>query len=165
MGAGIRWVGILLAILASPTLANEPDKVAIEAAVQRWVTAFNDEDAEGMASVASEDVLLMDATMPPISGIEAARAAWRRSIPQSDVQLTSTTKDLEVAGDVAWRVAALAQQRSDKSVMSRGQALEVWIRTDGAWKLHRQMSTGILARAPLLRRPNPREPVLDREKN
>ncbi len=156
---------VFLFALAAPVLAKDADQAAIEAAAQKWVAAFNRADVDAMAALTSEEVVLMDASMPGISGIEAARSAWRRSIPDAGIQLTSVTKELELSADYAWRIVAFTQQRSDKAVVSRGQALEIWKRISGAWKLHRQMSSGILARQPILRRPLPSEPILDREKN
>ncbi len=164
----IVWLTVL-ALLISPVSFGEEraDARAIEAAAHAWIEALNERNLDEMAQRATEDVVLMDATQPPISGREAARAAWRRSLPDSGTRITSTTKELEVDEDIAWRIGALAHERVSGQVVSRGQALEIWKRVAGEWKLHRQMSSGLLARQPLLRRPVPTEPVLDdaREKN
>lgn len=160
----LRLVVLLLASAPAAFGADGADARGVEAAARAWVEAFNALDADEMIAHSTEDVVLMDATLPTISGAKAARAALRRSLPASGTRITSTTKELKVVGDVAWRIAAYAGARASGQVVSRGRALEIWKRVDGEWKLHRQMSSGILARQPLLRRPLPTEPVLDRPK-
>jgi hypothetical protein len=49
--------------------------------------------------------------------------------------------------------------------VSRGQSLEIWKRVNGAWKIHRHMSSSILAQPKLLPRPLPPEPMLDKPQN
>jgi hypothetical protein len=50
-------------------------------------------------------------------------------------------------------------------VHAQGQALEIWKRVDGEWKLHRRMVTGAGTPEDLLTRPRSDEPVLDRPTN
>lgn len=163
MALRVFWLAVLL--LAGPPATFGDDGAGartVEAAARAWIEAFNAHDADAMVAHSTHDIVLMDATLPPISGAKAARAAWRRSLPGSGARTTSTTKELQVAGDVAWRIAAYAHVQANGQLIGRGQALEIWKRVDGEWKLHRQMSSGLLARQPLLRRPLPTEPVLDR---
>lgn len=157
-------LALLFVTLAPPAFPGEKDRAAIEAAAQRWIDAFNRGDAAAMAKLASEDVILMDASTPSIAGLDAARTAWQRASSKSGVELASTTKDLDIAGDVASRIVAFTKRNAGR-VVSHGQALEVWKRENGAWKLHRQMSSGILAPPQILRRPSPSERVLDRARD
>ncbi len=164
----IAWA-MLFVLAGSPvSFADErADARAIEAAAHAWIDALNARDTDEMVHLGTDDIVLMDATQPPIVGKEAARAAWHRSLPDSGTRVASTTKELEVDADIAWRIGALVHERTSGQVISRGQSLEIWKRVEGEWKLHRQMSSGLLARQSRLRRPLPTEPMLDapQEKN
>lgn len=163
------WLSIVVLAMASAASAVETaDERALDAAARAWLHAFNELDADAMAALATKDVILMDGTMPPIAGRQATRAAWRGSLPDSGIRVTSATKNLEITGDIASRIAAFVYEGPNGQVVSRGQSLELWKRVGGEWKLHRQMSSGLLAQQPLLRRPLPTDRVLDdlsREKN
>jgi ketosteroid isomerase-like protein len=144
----IAWVGFAPLALAT----ESSDRVAIEAAAQAWAKAFNARDPNALLAVATEDLIVLDANGPPMSGARA-REAWKKALGASPGKIVSVSKEIVVAGDVAWRIAALGQ----------GQALEIWKRVGGEWKIHRQMSSNVLARSNLL--PVPTEPVLDRPTN
>lgn len=147
----IAWFAVLG--VAPLALASEAtDRAAIEAAAQGWVRAFNAGDANALLAVATDDLVLLDASGPPMSGVRA-REAWKKAMGASRGQLTSVTKEIVIAGDVAWRIAALKE----------GQALEIWQRVGGEWKIHRQMSSNLLTHSNVL--PPPSEPVLDRPTN
>jgi ketosteroid isomerase-like protein len=137
------------------------DRAALEAATQAWIKAFNARDADALAALTTEDVVLLDPTLPPVSGREAARGAWQQALGAAKGQVTNATKEAVIAGDVAWRIGALAHKLPNGEVVSRGQSLEIWKRVNGQWKIHRQMSSTILAQPKLLPRPIPSEPVLD----
>lgn len=147
-------IAALAAIALVPlTFATEPsDRAAIEAAAQAWVKAFNAGDTKALLALATADLVVLDANQPPMTG-PRAREAWMKSVVAARGQLTSTSKEIEIAGDVAWRIAALG----------RGQVLEIWQRVGGQWKIHRQMSSNVLTPSNLL--PPPSEPVLDRPEN
>jgi ketosteroid isomerase-like protein len=103
---------------------------------------------------------LMDSSMPPVSGRKAARDVWQLALRNSKGQIGTVTKELQIAGDFAWRIAAFTH-KTPHELMRNGQSLEIWRSIDGKWKLHRQMSSTILAEPKLLQ-PRPSEPVLDR---
>ena len=80
-------------------------------------------------------------------------------------KLVATSREITIANDVAWHVAAFTQTQKNGDVHARGQALEIWKREKGVWNLHRQMAAGLITPAELLTRPSLDEPVLDRPKN
>src|SRR5512138_1440596 len=121
-----RIVLVLLALAISPvSLADErADVRAIEAAAHAWIEALNARDIDEMVDLATDDVVLMDATQPSIVGKESARVAWRRSLPESGTRVTTTTKELEVNAAIAWRIGALVHERASGQIVTRGQSLE-----------------------------------------
>jgi len=113
-----------------------------------------------LVSLTTEDVVLMDPSLAPVTG-RAAREALRQALGVAKGQVTNATKELVIADDFAWRIGALTHKLPGGEVASRGQSLEIWKRVKGEWKIHRQMSSSILAQPKLLPRPLPPEPVLD----
>lgn len=140
--------------VAQSAVANESDRVAIEAAAQAWVKAFNARDTSALLALATDDLVLLNPNSPPASGARA-REIWKKTAGVSQAQVTSASKEIVVAGDVAWRISSLGD------ATKRSPVLEIWKRVGGEWKIHRQM-TGNLQPNLL---PSPTEPVLDRPNN
>ena len=153
---------LFLAVACGAVAGESADRAAIEAAAQAWAAAFNARDADAMAAIATEDVVLLAPDVAPSSGREAARAAWRLAMPGAGGLLTIVNKETVVMGDFAWKVGAAALTLPDDPMIRRGQLLEIWKRIDGHWKIHRQMSSGILTPMPAFApRPVPSGPVTD----
>ncbi len=162
-----RPVCLLLLVLlgTSPlVLADEAaDRAAIEAATQAWFEAFNARDLDVLVAFSTDDVMLMDPlAASPVTGREAARASWTKAFATNKAtELTTSTAEVVIAGDVAWRTGAVTQQRPKGNVVGRGQILEIWKRVNGTWKLHRQVSSRVLPQPKVIRQ-LPSAPVLDR---
>jgi ketosteroid isomerase-like protein len=159
------WAVLLLTSLvacAKAPAAQESDRVALEAAVQRWVTAVNSQDADTLVSTMTEDVELLDENATA-TGRDAAIRALREVATRG--KLAATTGEITVVDDVAWRVVGFVQTQKNGDVQARGRALEIWKRVKGEWKLHRQMAAGLFTPTESLTRPPTNEPVLDRPRN
>jgi ketosteroid isomerase-like protein len=150
---------LLLFVACSTCIADEAaDQRTIESNAQQWVGAFHAESATALASLTTTDVLVLNGDGHPVQGALGASQTWIRVAALTGGTLVSTTKEIIVSGDAAWRVALLSYQKSGGE-QHQGQALEIWKRTNGGWKLHRQMSSNIIEAAL---RSVPSEPVLDR---
>jgi ketosteroid isomerase-like protein len=156
---------LLFTLVCMPTsfAAQEPNRSALETATQRWSTALNAQDVETLTTLMTDDVELLDATATTVTGREPVMKVLREAARRG--QLVATSREITIVGEVAWRVVALTQTQSNGDVLARGQALEIWKRVQGQWKLHRQMAAGIVAPADALSRPSPVEPVMDRPRN
>jgi len=155
------WLMIVL-LASTIACAADPERVALEAAVQRWATAVNAQDVNALSATMTEDVELLDGSKT-VTGREAAIRALREVATRG--KLVATHREMTISGDAAWRVAALVQTQKNGDVHARGATLEIWRRVNGKSRLHRMMSAGLLAPADLLTRPSPTEPVLDRPVN
>lgn len=149
---------VLLLGSSSAVLADEAaDRAAIELSAQAWIKAFNTRDVDKLVSLATDDVVVLDGSAPSVGARKPARDVWKQASVLAQGPTTSTTKEIAIAGDVAWRVGVLAYQLANGE-MGHGQSLEIWKRVSGGWKIHRQMSSSILAQSL---RPAPSLPVLD----
>jgi len=152
--------GLTLLAVSSPAFPDTAsDRAAIEAGTQTWINSFNSRDAKSMTALTTEDIVLLDPELPAVRGRDAARQAWEQAFGVARERVANATKEIVIAGDVAWRIGALTQKTPTGAVTT--QSLEIWQRVRGAWRIHRQMSSGFLAPPKLLRRPNPSEPVLN----
>ena len=159
------WAVLLLSGLLACTkapAAQEPDRVALEAAIHRWLTAVNAQDVDTLTRTMTGDVELLDENAAVTGRIAAIRAL--REVAMRG-QLVATSREITIANDVAWHTVGFTQTQRNGDVHARGQALEIWKRVKGEWKLHRQMAAGVITPADSLTRPSPDEPVLDRPKN
>jgi len=153
-------VGGLLACAKAP--AANPERAALETAIHRWMAAVNAQDVDTLTKTMTEDVELLDETVAA-TGRVAAIQVLREVVTRG--QLTATSREITIANDVAWHVVAFSQTQKNGDVHARGQALEIWKRVNGEWKLHRQIAADLITPAQLLTRPPINEPVLDRPRD
>jgi ketosteroid isomerase-like protein len=158
--AGFLAAG-LFACAKSPA-APEPDRGALQAAIQRWTKAVNARDLATLTATMTEDVELLDPATT-VKGRDAAIRALRDAA--SGGQLVATTREITMSNGFAWHLAGLAQTEKNGDVHARGQALEIWKHVQGTWKLHRRMVTGPMSGEMSLERPSTKEPVLDGARN
>jgi ketosteroid isomerase-like protein len=159
MNKALWLVGLLASSLA---FAADSERIALEAAIQRWTAAVNAQDVNALAATMTEDVELLD-DAATVTGRDAAIEALRQAATRGP--LVATSREITIANGVAWRIGGLIQTRKNGDVHALGQTLEIWERVNGKWKLRRQMAAGIIAPNDTLSRPSLSEPVLDRNKN
>jgi ketosteroid isomerase-like protein len=156
--AGFWVIGLLACTMV--LAAKDPDRGALEVAMHRWMTAVNAQDADTLTATMTEDVELLDGKTTNVTGRDAAIRALREVAMRG--RLVATSREITIASDVAWRVVGFTQSQKNGDVHARGQALEIWKRVDGDWKLHRQMAAEVITPSDSLTRPSTKEPVLDR---
>jgi ketosteroid isomerase-like protein len=149
----------LLACARAP--AADSARVALEAAIKHWTTAVNAQDVATLTATMTEDVEVMDEAKT-VTGRDAAIRALRAVVTRG--QLIATSREITIINDVAWHVVGIAGMQKNGAVQARGQALEIWKRVKGEWRLHRRMAAGPTNPEDLLTRPSTSEPVLDRPK-
>jgi ketosteroid isomerase-like protein len=145
-------------LACAPALAADSGRAALEAAGQRWMAAVNARDSAALSRTMTEDVELLD-DRGTVTGRDQAVKAL---LVSAGGKLLAASREVTMTGDLAWRVVNLSRLQKNRDVQARGHALEIWIRIDGEWKLHRRMTTASAAPEISLTRPSPDEPVLDR---
>jgi ketosteroid isomerase-like protein len=154
--AGLLVNGLLA---CTRTPAASESRIALEAAIQRWTTAVNAQDAATLNATMTDDVVLSDDTAT-LTGRDAVIRALRDVVARG--KLVATTREITLSDDAARHVVALTRTQKNGDVQALGQALELWKRVNGEWKLHRRTVTGASPSEELLTRPSTKEPVLDR---
>jgi len=157
----LPMLALLLGISPLVSADEATDRAAIEATAQAWTKAFNARDVDALLALTTDDVVLMDPRISPVSGRAAVRRAIPKALASATGRVTNATKEIVIAGDVAWRISAFEHEPANIDTLSRGQSLEIWKRVDGGWKIHRQMSSSILDQPKLFPRRPPSEPVMN----
>jgi uncharacterized protein (TIGR02246 family) len=108
-------------------------KRAIEAAVQRYVEASNQGDADALASLYADDAMLLPPDHEPVRGRAAIGDFWRQG---TDEGLEVTTLTVEVDGDLGYLVGRYHLPATDEEPADSGKYVMCLKRQrDGAWKL------------------------------
>ena len=131
------FLGLLATLLAGcageASVLDAASRGAVEATVDRYVTASNEGDAEALTSLYAEDALLLPPDHEPILGREAIGAFWEQG---TDAGLEVSTLRLEVAGDLAYLVGRYRLPPTEQEDADSGQyVLCLKRQPDGAWKL------------------------------
>lgn len=125
---------VLLAACGGRVAPPEPgSRGAIEAAVQRYVAASNNGDAEALADLYTEDAMLLPPDHEPIRGREAIGAFWRQGTDQG---LEVTTLTVEVEGNMGYLVGRYNLPATEEEPADSGKYVMCLRRQrDGSWKL------------------------------
>lgn len=126
-----------LALLAGCGQRSTPgeggSKRAIEAAVQRYVEASNQGDADALASLYADDAVLLPPDHEPVRGRAAIGDFWRQG---TDEGLEVTTLTVEVDGDLGYLVGRYHLPATDEEPADSGKYVMCLKRQrDGAWKV------------------------------
>lgn len=159
--AGLLVGSLLLACAGAGAPAADPDRAALEAAIHRWTAAVNARDVATLTATMTDDVELRD-NLATARGRDAALTTLRELAAGG--RLIATSREISVANDIAWHTVSLTQAQRNGDMRARGQALEIWKRVNGDWKLHRRMAADI-GPGITVTRPPVDEPVLDRPRD
>jgi ketosteroid isomerase-like protein len=122
----------------------EADREAVQRAGELWTNGYNARSADVVASVFTDDAWIMKPGADPITGRRAIQDDFFRTWEKDPLNVSSSVSELEIHGDVAWRIGRFEGRDSADTVVSRGAFIEIWRRTDGQWKIHRDIWTADL---------------------
>lgn len=114
-------------------LGEAVSRKAIEAAVQRYVDASNQGDADALASLYADDAVLLPPDHEPVRGRAAIGDFWRQG---TDEGLEVSTLTVEVDGSLGYLVGRYHLPATDEEPADSGKYVMCLKRQrDGAWKL------------------------------
>ncbi len=114
-------------------------KAAIEAANAQFSAAVVKGDGAGLAALYSPDGQVMPAGSDPVRGTEAIQKFWQGGLDSGIAAIG--LKTIEVFGHSPTATEVGEYELRDKAgkVLDHGKYIVVWQRTDGKWKLLRDM--------------------------
>ena len=113
--------------------------VAIESANERFMQAFAQGDAAGLASLYTEDGQLLPPGSETAYGWEAIRAFWQAAMDGGITAAQLEIAEVEHHGDTAIEVSRYILLGADEQVLDQGKYIVIWKRERGQWKLHRDI--------------------------
>jgi ketosteroid isomerase-like protein len=132
------WVALIaLAGLAGCESAKAPEAFP-QAAADGWIAAFNSGDAAGLALMYSPQAKILPPDEPIVSGYDSIEKFWRTYNPGS-VRIEISEVESAKLGDYWFREGAYSSKYPAEGEPRVGKFIELWIKVDSAWLLHRQM--------------------------
>lgn len=135
--------GLVIAVAAASFLYARPARsddvrAAVDAGNRAFIAAFMRGDAQAVANLYTENAQMIAPGAPVARGRSAIAAAWEKSIKSGVKDLALSTADVESAGDLASETGVVRIVGRDGAV-TQGRYVVVWKRTNGEWKLHRDI--------------------------
>jgi uncharacterized protein (TIGR02246 family) len=132
-------VGLAMASVLYGRPARSDDvRAAVEAGNRAFIAAFLRGDAQAVANLYTENAQVIAPGAPVARGRSAIAAAWEKSIKSGVKDLRLGTADVESAGDLAYETGVVRLVGRD-GAFTEGRYVVVWKRTNGQWKLHRDI--------------------------
>jgi ketosteroid isomerase-like protein len=126
------WPVSALVLSACAGMPGDPQ--GVHRGMERFATAFNQQDAAGVADVFEADAKLLPEGRPMLTGTDGIRAFWKGGFDAGLSHISKTPVEIIVSGDLAvetshYVVTFKGQQISGKDTL-------VWRRgSSGDWKI------------------------------
>jgi uncharacterized protein (TIGR02246 family) len=128
---------------------TEDARSRIEAANRAWMNAFKRHDATGVAALYTKQAQLLPAHSTSVKGTEAIRSFYQRVFDNGMKEAVLEILDLEVHGDTAIETGQFTLLVDGGLLADKGKYVVIWKKSDGAWKLDRDIWTTSQPRGPL----------------
>ena len=102
-----------------------------------WTQAYNAADAKALIGLYAADAALSTIQDGSFEGPTAIEAFWVRDFGDGKPSSTLTLTDVYVAGELAHLEGEY--KVSDKGTETEGRYVQLWMRDENAWRIHREM--------------------------
>jgi len=112
---------------------------AIHATNQKFMKAFADRDAAGMAALYTGNGQLLPPNSDVVTGAPAIQAFWQAIMDMGIKSATLETVEVEGHGESAHEVGNYTLYGDNRQMLDQGKYIVIWMREGGPWKLHRDI--------------------------
>jgi len=134
-------VVVLTALSYATTARCDEVRQAVDAGNRAFIAAFLRGDARAIADLYTEDAQVIAPGAPVARGRAAIAASWKKAIDGGIKDVRLDTADVESVGDLAYETGTVRLVGKDGAVTAQ-RYIVVWKRTQGQWKLHRDIWNG-----------------------
>lgn len=121
----------------------------IEAANQRFTSAFARGDTAGLAACYGAEGQVLPPNGEVVQGRAAIEGFWRMVLDAGISEVRLETAEVEGDGGSAYEVGRYTLTAGGGQVADRGKYVVIWRREGGEWKLHRDIwNSSVPAPAP-----------------
>jgi len=114
------------------------------AANEKFMAAFNQGDAAGLAALYTKNGQLLPAHSNFVTHQPAIQAFWQGAMDMGIKSARLETLETEEQGDTAYEVGKYTLQGEAGQLLDTGKYVVIWKQEDGQWKLHRDIWTSSL---------------------
>lgn len=111
----------------------------IRQADDSFETIFEQQNAEGMADLYTENGMLLPTGSDFVAGKNNIRDFWQGAMEAGIKKAKLDIKEVELQGDTAIEVGQYKLSGADDAVMDQGKYIVIWKQENGQWKLHRDI--------------------------
>lgn len=123
-----------LSLLLSASAAFAATDDGLQSAMERFKTAFNRQDAAGVASVYLAEGKLLPPGKPLTAGTDNIRTFWQARFDAGVSRIEKTPVEILVQGDLATETSQYVVQFKDQKLL--GKDILVWRRgADNVWRI------------------------------
>ena len=102
-----------------------------------WMTAYNAGDAASLTALYDQNAMLSTQPSGSVVGKDAIGAFWKGDFGSAEPKTTLVLSDVYLAGDLAHLEGEY--QVSEKGRTTKGHYVQLWMQSDNAWRIHREM--------------------------
>ena len=117
---------------------------AITAVIEKFMAAYNQGDAAGLAALYTEKGQLLPTNSDLISGKSAIQKFWQARMNPGVSSVNLESVEIEVHDETAIEMGVYSVQGKENQVLDRGKYIAIWKLEKGQWKLHRDMMNSSL---------------------
>jgi uncharacterized protein (TIGR02246 family) len=118
---------------------NRQQQAAIDAANQRFMSAFASQDAAAVAALYTEDALLLPPGTDILSGRTAIQGFWQAVMNSGVRGVTLETVELEHYGQALQEIGRYTLTGTGGQVLDRGKYVVIWRHEGSEWLIHRDI--------------------------
>ena len=131
-------------VAEEPAVDVDADVEAVKSLINECSRAWNEGDYEGFMATIDEEAVFLPPIAPPVTGMETIRSIYRNEFDSSNFDLTITTEEIHVCGDLAfsldnWKGSATPKNGSEPIVFDNKNLIIYKRQADGSWKTWRVM--------------------------
>ena len=117
---------------------------AINAVIEKFMAAYNQGDAAGLAALYTENGQLLPTSSDFITGRPAIQKFWQARMNPGVISVKLESVEIEAHEDAVIEVGVYSVQRQENKVLDRGKYIAIWKLENGQWKLHRDIMNSSL---------------------
>jgi uncharacterized protein (TIGR02246 family) len=129
-------------VAEEPVVDVEADVKAIKSLIDDCSRAWNEGDYESYMALFDEEAMMLPPNAPTFGGIETIRSIYRTSFDSLDFNVTITTEEIQVCGDLAfsrdvWKGSMNPKDGSEPTIFDNKNLVIYKRQVDGSWKTWR----------------------------